>query len=534
MRIKVKQSHGSANFHARQVGRFNPARSIGYWHKQSIFRAAKSPAVYPFKVHAAAFAKKTLAPLSLSVSAATVGSPGTTGLNSTKQPMKDMSQLTTQESDNELSNGLVAEWRADQGYTDVVSGITATPFGGATIATLSDGKAYDFGNGNPGLGIDDVPQLSITGSLSICARIFIKGISSGFHNEIFFRGDDRAGLDPYTLAIETNANLDFHVESLTSAYDLQTPAAIPTNQWVDVAATLDVTSGIATIYLDGTAVVRGETAVRPFDSLDPAAHAGCGIGNCCGHGSSVFQLPFLGEIRSVEIYSRALTTDEVQALAAKGAPAVPESVITNLRSTISSAPATTNSGENVVFRDDFHDPAQSHLNWQVLSNGARLVFQDGSISLKDNTANFQVWTGQTPKFPLLRLRTNPFPPHGRWRATFTYSYNESGTPNADGITLQAQDGTPVLSLMQQSNRQWLTLDGQTVWSVPPPGGTHTVVVTYNGNIATVSMDGSTVGSSQLDQLPVTVVLGGDLSQTGENWNNFDFDLFECDTYRLEC
>jgi len=307
---KAKHSHATPNSRMRMESQARVYRSARPPAKHMVLHAASPQRYLSAKVGQPSHTGNK-SPSSHTSRTNVIGLTGNRGTGSPNAYQSTPEKLTGDvQIKNALSQGLVAQWIANQGYTDIISGIPAVPFGGATIDASSDGKAYDFGNGNPGLGVDDVPQLRITGSFSICARVLVRGISSGIHNEIFFRGDDRGGLDPYSLSIESDGRLNFHVESLTNAFDLRSPDVIPTNGWLNLCATFDATTGIATLYLNGGKIASGQTEVRPFELLDPSSNPGCGIGNCNGNGRS-WQMSFSGRIDYVGIYSRALGSTEV-------------------------------------------------------------------------------------------------------------------------------------------------------------------------------------------------------------------------------
>ena len=66
----------------------------------------------------------------------------------------------------------------------------------------------------------DSNSLKLTHSLSIEGWIKVTGFPAGSptdHGEILFRGDDRGGLDPYSLSVEPNGQILFMVGSLTAS-----------------------------------------------------------------------------------------------------------------------------------------------------------------------------------------------------------------------------------------------------------------------------------------------------------------------------
>lgn len=182
----------------------------------------------------------------------------------------------------------------------------------------------------------------------------------------------------------------------------------------------------------------------------------------------------------------------------------------------------SNPGTMNVPPDSFSNTAQPEQKWEVVANSARLVLQDGVVSLKDNTTDFHVWAGQTPHFPLLRLKKNPFPTSGNWVLSFSYSYNSAGSnTNSDGVMVAREDNSNLLYLQQNGDGQALILDGKIVWSMKSNFDKHIVSLAKSGSRVTAFIDGNAVGQDNLGLPPITVKLGGDLSQTQNNWNNFE-------------
>ncbi|MGH7137919.1 MAG: LamG-like jellyroll fold domain-containing protein, partial [Pirellulales bacterium] len=122
-----------------------------------------------------------------------------------------------------------------------------------------------------------------------------------------FRGDDRGGLDPYSLDLLPDGQLRFEVCSGSATADVF--ASVSTGQFVHVAATLDDATGLMTLYENGAVVAQTTTTVRPFGALDPTQEPGVGIGN--SNALDNYDVPFNGLIDELTVYNRALTAGEV-------------------------------------------------------------------------------------------------------------------------------------------------------------------------------------------------------------------------------
>lgn len=161
-----------------------------------------------------------------------------------------------------------------------------------------------------GVQIHDEPAYELTHSLTVegwirprCHQAYM----------IFFRGDHRPGLDPYSLSMDGNQNLVFAVcDADGNDAKVQTPVGL--GGWIHVAGVLDDDTGTMSLYINGVLAAETTTKVRPFGKLLPDQSPGVGIGNVNDGGNN---FPFAGEICEVGLYDRALSEDEVNAIYAE-------------------------------------------------------------------------------------------------------------------------------------------------------------------------------------------------------------------------
>jgi hypothetical protein len=205
--------------------------------------------------------------------------------------------------------GLVSWWTADGTAADLMQRNDAELVDGTTYAPGMVGQAFDFDGVNDRVQLPDSESLKLTESLSIEAWIKADSLPEQ-QGEILFRGDDRGGLDPYSLSLQNNGSLRFEVASLNGAASVWAP--LPLGQFTHVAGTLDDASGAMRLYLDGVLISQITTTQRPFGDLDPASNPGIGIGNHGGAPDTPHNFPFDGLIDELSVYNRALTTEEVQ------------------------------------------------------------------------------------------------------------------------------------------------------------------------------------------------------------------------------
>lgn len=209
-----------------------------------------------------------------------------------------------------LLAGLVAYWAAENTANDAVGGNNGTLINGTTYADGQVNRAFSFDGVNDRVQVADSLSLRLTKSMTIegWVRADSLPVQAG---EILFRGDDRGGLDPYSLSVQSSGILRFEVASLTEARNVST--LMPLGQFVHVAGTLDDATGAMRLYVNGVLMSQITTTVRPFGDLDPNSNPGIGIGNHGGYPTTPHNFPFHGLIDDLKVYDQALTATEVLA-----------------------------------------------------------------------------------------------------------------------------------------------------------------------------------------------------------------------------
>jgi hypothetical protein len=208
---------------------------------------------------------------------------------------------------------LVSYWSANNTAVDSVSGNNGTLYNGAAYAAGQIGQAFSFDGVNDRINVADSPSFKLTQSLSIEGWIKVNAFPSGSpndHGEILFRGDDRGGLDPYSLSVEPNGTLQFLITPANNQ-GVSASAPIPLGQFIHVAATLEDATGVMRLYENGVIVSQLTTTVRPFADLDPASNPGVGIGNHGGYPNTPHNFPFSGRIDELKLYNEALSPDQI-------------------------------------------------------------------------------------------------------------------------------------------------------------------------------------------------------------------------------
>ncbi|HEY0108359.1 MAG TPA: LamG domain-containing protein, partial [Fibrella sp.] len=210
-------------------------------------------------------------------------------------------------------SGIVAWWKAENNAIDSVGGNNGTLNHGATFAAGKVGQAFSFDGVDDKITVRDAENLKLTSSLTLEAWVLVTALprnADAGWGKILLRGDDRDGIDPYFLAVNANGNVYFHIEKGIQGQNLAAPA--PIGRFVHIAGTLDGSTGLMRLYLDGVLASETVTTLRPEKDLDPTRNPGLGIGN--SQNASKFKFPFNGLIDEVSIYNRALTATEIQEL----------------------------------------------------------------------------------------------------------------------------------------------------------------------------------------------------------------------------
>jgi hypothetical protein len=214
---------------------------------------------------------------------------------------------------------VIADWRFQKGTNGSVAGpslLIEDSSGHDRHGRAVGGPKYRsvaLRKSNLGLvfdGVDDrvrIPDNAIfhlTKSLTIEAYIEIDNYptSDAELGHIVFRGDDRAGFDPWFLAIMESGQLRFGVaDALNNGKVVLSPEPLPTGKLLHVAATLDDETGKQSVYINGTRVASTKTKVRGCGSLG-GFNPGIGIGNRYMHSNQAFR----GTIAEVRISNEAL------------------------------------------------------------------------------------------------------------------------------------------------------------------------------------------------------------------------------------
>lgn len=213
---------------------------------------------------------------------------------------------------------------AGEVWTCVVTptdGIDSGISGTSSVQIRSDCSSLELDGSGDGLIIGEQENLlGVTSSFSISAWIYL---DSGYTQAGMgiFDGESTNSSDPlrnsgYGLRVEDGQlALFFGTGTLSNSW-WQSGVPLPTNQWVHVAGTR--ASNVLTLYVNGQAIYTvNNITIEPinYDGVD-YDHNRYQIGMLDPNGLNGVHFDFMGRIRNVGVWARALSDAEVSQLAA--------------------------------------------------------------------------------------------------------------------------------------------------------------------------------------------------------------------------
>lgn len=171
------------------------------------------------------------------------------------------------------------------------------------------GVTYDFNGRRSALEFGDAPALRLTGSVTVSTWINLRSyVNDGPGAQVLFRGDDRNGLDPYSMAVG-NGFIGFEITG-QDGDGRSVIGDIPTGVWTHVVASYDAENGVIQLWINGDLKAMTKTVIRPFPILDGGFAPGVSVGNVQNdHGPH--NQPLNGMIADLRVYDVPLTPEEI-------------------------------------------------------------------------------------------------------------------------------------------------------------------------------------------------------------------------------
>ncbi len=177
---------------------------------------------------------------------------------------------------------------------------------GAKTVETPFGLGLDLDGTRGGLLLADAAPLALTDALTVSTWVYLRSyVNDGPGAQILFRGDDRAGLDPYALVLHGDGRVCFGVNDSTGASG-EVSSPITLKRWVHVTASFDAATGEMKLWIDGRLEGTASTERRPFVVLDRGSAPGIGIGNVQNDRGPHNQ-PLNGTIADLRLYGAALS-----------------------------------------------------------------------------------------------------------------------------------------------------------------------------------------------------------------------------------
>jgi len=223
-------------------------------------------------------------------------------------------------------SGMTNWWPADGNAFDIIGGEHGSLQGGATFAPGEVAQAFSLDGSNDFVLVPNDPAaaFNFTGSFSIDAWIFLKAAPPQFApvvskwNDIPFGNDKRnyfLAVEPFAGALRLRFDVSADGKFLGGHSALIFSAdTIPLNTWTHVAGVFDGTTHALSVYVNGHAsnfFSIPAVISAPLVNTEPVL---IGAGDL---GSDIRDF-FNGSIDEVELFNRAITQSEIQAIVNAG------------------------------------------------------------------------------------------------------------------------------------------------------------------------------------------------------------------------
>ena len=199
---------------------------------------------------------------------------------------------------------LVSWWLADGDASDIVMSNNGLLKNGAAFTTGMVGSAFNFDGVDDYVAVSDDPSLNPIHAITVDAWINRSSLDNDYGPVVVKRPNNNSG---YTLEA-AYGDIAFHVYVSGRGYVSSPFATLPTDQWVHVAGVYD--GSTISLYLNGNLI--GSNTSAPG-----AIHVESGeLG--IGHDQANPDRFYKGLVDEVEIFDRALSASEIQAIYTAG------------------------------------------------------------------------------------------------------------------------------------------------------------------------------------------------------------------------
>jgi hypothetical protein len=200
---------------------------------------------------------------------------------------------------------LVAWFPLDGSAVEVLSNRQGKLEGGAHWSTMGGRTGAEFGGMDGVVRFKDQPAYRLGAAFSIYAEVWIHSDPRGGSSpagQIVFRGDDRNGLDNYSLSLGTDGLYTFAVYG-PGGEQAGVRAAAERGRWEALLATFDSRTRRMRLVVDGAVVAEQSVAFVPVLDMVEAHAPGLSFGNVQNPMGGRHWQPFHGLVRQVRLYA---------------------------------------------------------------------------------------------------------------------------------------------------------------------------------------------------------------------------------------
>ena len=283
--------------------------------------------------------------------------------------------------------GIVSWWPGDGNASDIRSGNTGTIVGGVTFVSGKVGQAFNF-DGTDFIRVPRAPNLEPS---QVTVEAWVRASSPGVFKSIVTKGASGATAASYALYTGASGGLIFYVfNGSTFVLSPDAGRGVWDGAFHHVAGTYD--GATVRLYVDGVQVGSGTpTTISIGYGLPTTNDLFIGSYNS-GVAGGTFPPGFVnfpGAVDEVEIFGRALTAAEIQAISSAGSAGKCRSittppVVSSLCGPDSPAPArmSGSTGEQGVL-DPGNANASEGLVWPGTAVTATLFLDTGQVVFTD-------------------------------------------------------------------------------------------------------------------------------------------------------
>jgi hypothetical protein len=268
-------------------------------------------------------------------------------------------------------SGLISWWPGDGTASDIQNGNNATLQSGATYAAGLVGQAFSFNGSGHYVQVPDAASLefSTNSPITICLWAYRTNNNSIMHL-VGKRSGCAAGPSiNYQMALDNSAGYGLLFGGANIS-QVNTHVDLPLNAWWHLAGTFDGTT--FRFYTNGVLAASAAGVLGPANSAPLRIGAS---GDCAS---------FAGQLDEVQLYNRALSLPEIQAIYAAGSAGVCKAILAIANANASQVAVSWPSGASGYLLQSVTNFPASANNWITVTDTPVVV--DGRFTVTNNSS----------------------------------------------------------------------------------------------------------------------------------------------------